>query len=107
MISTFRIRDTSFVVPPSANILFFEQADLERLFGDDLLQRGGLAAQLFHFGGRGSTGGVTSRAALASLEELLRLDIIQTLRDPVAAASIGNAVLIAKAINHDPDFLFS
>jgi len=47
---------------------FSKQSDLECLFADDLLRRGGLAAQAFHLVGGCSVGSVARQTALASLE---------------------------------------
>ncbi len=45
-------------------MLFFEQAELERLLGDDLLQRAGFLAQCLDLVAGGRTGCVTRQAAL-------------------------------------------
>ena len=65
-----RVAHISFVVSPIRDHAFFEQPCLERLFGDDLLQSRGLAAQTLHLVGRGSTGRIAGKAALAGFEEL-------------------------------------
>jgi hypothetical protein len=89
------MRDTSCVVSPIRDHAFFEETKLERLFGNDLLERGRLAAQVLDLvGGRGPRG-VACQPALAGFEELLRPDIIQALGDALAAAQLGNAVLAA------------
>jgi hypothetical protein len=53
-----RMRDTSFVVSPIRDHAFLSSRKLERLFGDDLLQRRGLAAQPLDLVGGGGTGRV-------------------------------------------------
>ena len=63
----------SFAVVPSPGQTFFHQPQLERLLGDDLLQRAGFLAQRLDLIGRGGAGRVARQAALAGLQELLRL----------------------------------
>ena len=100
------MRDTSFVVAPIRDHAFFEQAVLECQVGNAFLQGAGLAAQILHLVRGRSTGGVTSQAALACLHELLRPGVIQALGDAFLAAQLGNAVIAAQAIEHDPDLVF-
>ena len=52
------MRNTSFVVSPIRDHAFLSSRKLERLFGDDLLQRRGLAAQPLDLVGGGGTGRV-------------------------------------------------
>ena len=78
------------------------QPQLERLFGDDLLQRRGLAQPLDVVGG-GGAGRVARQAAPAGFEELVRPHVIPTLRNPLTAAQLGDAVLAAQAVEQDPD----
>ena len=49
------------------------------------------------------TSRVTGQALLASLQEGLRPAIVQVLRDTLAAAQLGDAVLAAQAFQNDPD----
>src|SRR5204862_5842968 len=49
------------------------------------------------------TSRVTGQALLASLQEVLRPAIVQVLRDTLAAAQFGDAVLAAHAFQNDPD----
>ena len=70
------MRDTSFVVSPIRDHAFLSSRKLERLFGDDLLQRRELAAQPLDFVGGGGTGRIARQAALAGFEELLRPHVI-------------------------------
>jgi hypothetical protein len=48
---------------------------------------------------------IAGEAPLASLQELLRPGVIQALGNPFASAQLRNAVLAAKAIENDADFL--
>ena len=85
---------------------FFEQAVLEGQVSDDLLQGRRLTAQGLDLVGRGGPRRVSRQPALASLKELLRPDIIEALGDALLAADLGDAVLAAEAIQHDPDLVF-
>ena len=67
-------------------MLFLKQAELERLLGDDLLQRAGFLAQCLDLIARGRAGRVTGQAALTGFQELLRPSVIQALSDGFAAA---------------------
>jgi hypothetical protein len=44
---------------------------------------------------------------LARLQELLRPTVVEVLIDPFLAAQLSNAVLAARAFQHDADLLFS
>lgn len=52
-----------------------------------------------------STRSVTSQTALAGFHELLGPGVIQALRNPFAAAQLGNGVIAAQAVEHDPDLV--
>lgn len=58
------------------------------------------------FRGPGGPRRVSRQPALSSLQELLRPDIIEALGDALLAADLGDAVLAAEAIQHDPDLVF-
>jgi hypothetical protein len=47
----------------------------------------------------------SNKALLASLQKVFRPAIVQVLRDPLAAAQLGDAVLAAKAFQNDADLL--
>ncbi len=66
----------------------------------------GLAAQTLHLVRGRSTGGVTSKPALASFHELLGPGVIQALGNAFRAAQLGDGVITAQAVEHDPDFVF-
>ena len=51
------------------------------------------------------TRGVTRQAAFASLHELLGPGIIKALGNTLAPAQLGNTVLAAQAIEHNPDLV--
>ena len=101
------MRDTSFVFAPIRDHAFFKQAVLKGQVGNAFLQRAGLAAQVLHLAAGRSTGSVARQAALARFYELLRPHIIQALGDAFLAAQLGNAVIAAQAVEHDPDLVFS
>ena len=64
-----------------------------------------LATQIVDLVRGGSPSRIASQALLSSLQEVLRLAIVQVLRDPLAATQLGNAVLAAQAFQNDPDLL--
>ena len=99
------MRDTSFLVSPIRDHAFFEQPELERRLGNDLLHSARLPAQPLHLVTGSSPCRVTRKAAFASLQELLRPHVIQTLGDPLTAAQLGDAVLPAQAVQHDADLV--
>ena len=86
MISSFS--DAGYLIRrrPHARSCFFEQPQLQRLFGDNLLQITGLAAQLLDFVVGGGTRRVTGQPLLAGFEELLRPVVIEALGDLLAPA---------------------
>jgi hypothetical protein len=84
---------------------FFKQAILQRQVRHAVLQIAGLTAQILHLVTGGSAGGVARQAPLARLHELPGPCIIQALRDAFLAAQLGNAVIAAKAFQHDPDLV--
>jgi hypothetical protein len=87
-------------------MLFFEQSVLQRQIGDSLLQRAGLTAQVLDFTGRRSSGRVACQPPLAGFQAFLRPGVVEALGDPLFAAQLGDAVLAAKAIQHNPDLVF-
>jgi hypothetical protein len=66
--------------------MFFQQPQLQRLLGNDLLQSPSLMAKACHFAARGRTGRIASQATFAGLQELLRPAAIETFGDPFPAA---------------------
>ena len=64
--------------------------------GDNLLERGRLTPQILDLVRSCGTSRVTGQALLASLQEVLRPAIVQVLRDTLAAAQLGDAVLAAQ-----------
>src|ERR1700744_1770009 len=99
------MQDTSFFVAPIRDHAFFEQTVLERQIGDALLQGAGFTAQILDLIGRGGARGVTGQAALARLHELLRPSVIQALGDTLLAAQLGDAVVPAQTVEHNPDLV--
>ena len=95
------MRDTSFVVSPIRDHAFFKQPDLKRLFGDNLLQRGGLAAQALYLVGGRRTGRITGKPTLASFQELLRPDVVQALGNALEAGKRRLAGDTARAATTD------
>src|SRR3546814_20374112 len=59
-----------------------------------------------HLAGGRRPGGVARQAALARFHELLRTDIIQALRNAFLAAQLGDTVVAAQTVQHDPDLVF-
>src|SRR5690606_13575070 len=102
-----RMQGISFVVSPIRDHAFFEQTVLQGEIGHTFLQITGLTAQVLHLVRGRSTRSVTSQTALAGLHELLGPGVIQALCDPFTAAQLGNGVIAAQAIEHDPDLVFS
>ena len=100
------MRDISCVAAPIRYHAFFKQTVLQRQVGNAFLQRLGFAAQILHLIGCGGTRSIASQAALASLHELLRPDVILALGDAFLAAQLRNAVIATQAIQDDPDLVF-
>jgi len=86
---------------------FFEKAQFERLLNDNFLQIFCLAAQCIGLIGDRRARRIASKTALACSHEVIGPFEIGALRYPLAAAELGNAVLAAQAIQHDPDLLFA
>src|SRR5262249_20220392 len=80
-----------------------EQTVFQGQIGDNLLERGRLTPQVLDLVRSCGTSRVTGQALLASLQEVLRPAIVQVLRDTLAAAQLGDAVLAAQAFQNDPD----
>ncbi len=71
------MQDTSFLVAPIPGHAFFENPELERLFRHNLLQIAGFTAQVFHFVGRGGSGGVARLMSLTIFSPgLLRVPVV-------------------------------
>jgi hypothetical protein len=105
MISSFS--DAGYLIRrrPHPRRCFFQQTVLECQVGNAFLQGTGFAAQVLHFAGGRSAGGVTGQATLAGFHELLRPGVIQALSDAFLAAQLGNAVLATQAVEHDTDLV--
>lgn len=73
-------------------MLFFEQAQFQRLFSYDLLQGTRLITQMTDFTSRGITRRIARKSPFLGLEKLLRSGIIQDLRDPLTTAQLGYTV---------------
>ncbi|KPB02998.1 hypothetical protein AAV98_19745, partial [Bacillus sp. CHD6a] len=91
---------------PQARSCFFKQTVLQGEVCHTLLQIAGLAAQVLHLVRGRSARSVASQAALAGFHELLGPGVIQALRNPFAAAQLGDGVIAAQTIEHDPDLVF-
>jgi hypothetical protein len=99
------VRDIACRVSPIRDHAFFEQPELERLFGHDLLQGAGLEAQVLHLVGGGGPRRVAGEPPLPSLKELLRPAVIHRRGNAFATAELGDALLAPKAFQHDADLL--
>src|SRR6188472_3058713 len=106
MIASFSMRDISFVVAPIRDHAFFKQPQLQRLFGDDLLEIARLLAQHFHLVAGGRPRRIAGKPLLAGFQELLRPVGIKALSDAFAAAQRGDRLLTAYAFQYDADLLF-
>ena len=104
MISSFSAAAYLIVVAPSPGHAFFEQPVLEREIGHRLLQGRRLGTQLLHLGA-GRLRRCRPPGAACRLQELLRPAVVQALRDTLAPAMLGDAVLAAQPGEHDPDLL--
>ena len=80
-------------MPTGRAIRFFEQAQFERLLGDDLFQVLSFTAERLNLVAGGGAGGIAGKPALASLQELFGPAIVETLGDALAAAQLGDADL--------------
>src|SRR5919205_3695450 len=89
--------------PPHPRSCFFEQAVLEGEIGHHLLEGGSLPAQAPDLVRGGLPGGIARQALLAGLQEVLGPAVVHVGRDALAPAELGNAVLAAQALQHDPD----
>src|SRR3712207_4662929 len=105
MVSSFSAAGYLIRGRPQPRSDFFDQPQLERLLGHDLLERARLLAQRLHFvRGRG-TRRVARQAALAGFEELFGPSVVQALGDALAPAQGGDALLPAQALQHDADLV--
>ena len=77
---------TSFAVAPIREHTFFKQPVLEQDVGQRFLEGAHLTAQFLDLAGRRLAFGVARQALLAGFQELLRPFVVETLRDPIAAA---------------------
>ena len=84
---------------------FFEHTVLERDIGDDLLELPVLGPQLFDFVAGGLPDGVSCQLLLARLQEVLAPALVEVGGDALATAQLGDALLAAKALEHDADLL--
>ena len=74
------------MVVPIRDHAFFKQPVLEQDIGQRLLEGAHLTAQFLDLAGRRLAFGVARQALLAGFQELLRPFVVETLRDPIAAA---------------------
>src|SRR5512139_3379670 len=105
MISSFSEAGTLIPRLPHPRSCFFEQAQLQSLFGNDLLQRPRLPPKLRHFAVGGRTGRVARQPTLAGFQELLRPAVIKSLGDAFTPAQLGNAGLAPKPVQNNADLL--
>jgi len=82
MISSFS--EAGYLIPrrPHPRTCFFEQAQVQGLLGDDLVQRPGFPAQVLDLAAGRRPRGVACAAPLASLQELLRPGVIRLSAKP-------------------------
>ena len=83
---------------PIRDHAFFQQAQFQSLFGNDLLQGPGLPPKLRHFAAGGCTRRITRQPTLAGFQELLRPTVIKTFGDAFTAAQFGNAGLASQPV---------
>jgi hypothetical protein len=109
MISSFRMRDISFVFAPIRDHAYFEQTALQRQIGNHLLQGTRLTAKVLHFTTCRSSCRIAGQPPLACLHELPRPDIIKVLTDPfgcigkardVTREDAGYAAIAAAMFSH-------
>jgi hypothetical protein len=86
---------------------FFQQTQLKRLLGHDLLQGPRFTAKVRYLAARGRSCRVARQTTFAGFEELLRPAVIKTLGDTLPAAQLGDAGLAAQAVQDNTDLLFS
>ena len=91
---------------PSAIMLFFEQAQLQGLLGDDFLQGPGFLTQVLDLVAGRRTRGIPGQPSLAGFQKLLRSVVIQALGDALSPTQLRDAVLATKSVQHDADLLF-
>jgi hypothetical protein len=109
MISTFSKAGYLIRRSPQPRSCIFQQSVLEGEIDDDLFQRGGLGAQVFHLGTvclpdcvsparRLFPFGMTlNRWRSCLTDELLRSTEIAALGDPLSSVQFGSAVLVAQS----------
>ena len=73
-------------------MLFFEQAQVQGLLGDDLLQRPGFPAQVLDLVAGRRTRGIPGQPSLAGFQKLLRPVVIQALGDALSPTQLRDAV---------------
>ena len=98
------------MVVPIRKHAFFEQTQLQRLLGHNLLQIAGFTLQISHFAGRRLACCITSQSLLtllsvtrtdgvpSAVHEILRPIVIQALRNPLTAAELRNRTLPTQTI---------
>src|SRR5271169_5285020 len=101
MISSFS--EAQYLMPRPPHPPSRQQTVFQGQIGDNLLERGRLTPQILDLVRSCGTSRITGQALLASLQEVLRPAIVQVLRDTLAAAQLGDAVLAAQAFQNDPD----
>jgi hypothetical protein len=105
MISSFS--DAGYLIRrrPHPRRCFFQQTVFECQVGNAFLQGTGFAAQVLHFAGGRSAGGVPGRRRLPASMNSFGPGVIQALSDAFLAAQLGNAVLATQAVEHDTDLV--
>ena len=93
-------------VSPIRDHAFFEQAQFERLLGNDFFQLLGLALEILDLVAGRRAGSVAGKPSLAGFQELLRPAVVEALGNAFTAAQLRNRVLAAQAVQHDADLLF-
>src|ERR1019366_7400182 len=97
--------DISFLAVPIRNHTFFKQAQFQGLLGDDFLQRPGFLSQIPDLAAGRRTCGIAGQSSLASFQELFRPVVVEALGNALAPTQLRDAVLTAKAVQHNTDLL--
>ena len=93
MISSFSQAGYLIRVPPHPlSHVFFEQPQLQHLFGDHFFESSGFTPQLCDFARVGLANNVPGQALLAGLHEVLGPLVIKTLGNAFTSTQLGHAV---------------
>ena len=105
MISSFS--DAGYLIRrrPIRDHAFFQNPQLQRPFGDDLLEIARRLAQQLHLVARGGTRRVAGQPLLAGFEKLLRPVVIQALGDTFTSPQRRDRLLAAQPFQHNADLL--